>query len=106
MEKTIDDVQKIRILVRDRMIERGGGLLPESLHDAAGEIGCSHVSLRAFLRGDQGLSVEMAIRIAHFLGRDPGPRTAEIVRMAGHGDVAGMLEHDGGRRRRAHSLAD
>ena len=80
------------------MTERGGGLLQESLHSAADEIGCSHVALRAFLRGG-GTSVEMAIRLAKYLGREPGPPTAEVVRLAGYADIADFLEKDTGKRK-------
>ncbi|MDA8113159.1 MAG: hypothetical protein M0Z43_00315 [Acidithiobacillus sp.] len=78
---------KLRALVEDKRLERGGGVQPESQVDAAKAIGCAQPSLRAFLKDGGGVDVATCLRLARYLEL---PR-ATVLRLAGHEDIANML---------------
>ena len=76
-------------MVTAAMLERGGGLIPQTLTDAARDIGCTYVSLRQFLHGG-GLHATTCIRLAAYLHQ---PR-AHILQLAGFADLATLLADD------------
>lgn len=77
---------QLRTMVQAAMLEKGGGLIPQTLTAAADEIGCSYISLRQFLHGG-GLHASMCIRLAHYLAQ---PR-AHILTLAGFADLVALL---------------
>ena len=81
------NVTALRALVNARMLERGGGTIPERLTDAASIIGVTYQALRRFLDGQFVPSVELAIRLASYLDLPAG----DVLHMAGHGEVAALL---------------
>lgn len=80
---------QLRQMTAAAMLEKGGGLIPQTLTDAAQEIGCSYVSLRQFLHGG-GLHATTCIRLAAYLSQ---PR-AHILTLAGYSDLATLLADD------------
>lgn len=86
-EENLDGLRK---LVMAKRIERGGGIIPEDVQDAAKAIGISHVQLGKFLKREGGISAESAIRLAAYLNLPDYP-TSAIVRMAGYPDVATII---------------
>ncbi len=82
------DLDQLRQLVESKRLERGGGMLAETQTDAAKAIGCSQPSLRAFLKELNGIDVEMSLRLARYLEL----QRATVLRLAGHEDIADMLD--------------
>lgn len=78
----------LRQLVREKMLENGGGVIPETEAAAAAAIGCSQPTLNAFLSGTQGAGVEQSLRLAGWLGL---PRR-EVLLMAGHDKLADVFD--------------
>ena len=76
-------------MVQAAMLEKGGGLIPQTLVDAAAEIGCSYISLRQFLHGG-GLHAATCLRLAHYLNQ---PR-ATVLQLGGFADLVTLLAED------------
>lgn len=82
------DLPKLREMVMEKMVERGGGLFPEQMSDAASAIGTTGASLWTLMKGGGGCSAEMCVKLSVYLGKPP----YEVLRLAGHAAVADILE--------------
>lgn len=79
----MESLDALRLLVQQHMTEHD-----ESYVAAASQLGVSDGALHQFLKStNRGISVEMCLRIAHYLGVS----NAVVLRMAGHGEIAALL---------------
>jgi len=87
MTEQPQDLDRLRQLVRGQLALNGKHGAAQTITEAAVQMGCTHSTLSYFLNGKQGISVEMAIRLAKWLGQ---PRDT-ILRMGGHAHIANLL---------------
>ena len=82
------DLPALRELIRQQMLDNGGGAIPETYSDAARSIGISQPSIFVFLNEEgRGMDIGTAIRVARYLSMP----AATILRMAGHDEIADMI---------------
>ncbi len=82
------DIESLRTLLQTHLLERGGGVIPQSQRSAARAMGITQPVLSTFLDGSrQSLDPAICIRIAHYMGVP----VVEVLRMAGHDDLARIL---------------
>lgn len=87
-EVSLELVQKLRESLLAKMIENGGGVIPQSHRSTASAIGIAQPTLSRFLDGTYDvLEPATCIRIAKYLGVP----VVDVLRMGGHGELAHIL---------------
>ena len=81
-------VEYLREMLRAKMLEKGGGAVPQSTRSAAAEAGITQPTLSTFLAGTANeISAETCILLARYLSANP----ILVLRLLGHDEVADAL---------------
>ena len=81
-------LDRLRALLIARMLQKGGGAIPQSQRSAASEMGLTNPTLSRFLDASTDhLDVSTCIRLAKYLNAP----VVTVLRLAGHDDIAAIL---------------